>query len=101
AGFPIESISPVELPGGVTDTLLDVEVTSNRGDVLSHVGVARELAALTAGSSGTLSFKPPAPGSDAVFNWSPTPNPAPRPSVAGGLAERGAHRRRRPQGGPR
>ncbi len=40
-GFPIESA--VLLPGG--DTLLDVEVTSNRGDCLSHLGVAREVAA--------------------------------------------------------
>ncbi len=28
------------------DTVLDLEVTSNRGDCLSHIGVARELAAL-------------------------------------------------------
>src|SRR5438270_8262695 len=28
------------------DDIMDVEVTSNRGDCLSHVGVARELAAL-------------------------------------------------------
>src|SRR3954453_22378739 len=28
------------------DDVIDVEVTSNRGDCLSHVGVARELAAL-------------------------------------------------------
>lgn len=28
------------------DTVIDVEVTSNRGDCLSHVGVARELSAL-------------------------------------------------------
>ncbi|MDX2145934.1 MAG: phenylalanine--tRNA ligase subunit beta [Planctomycetota bacterium] len=41
AGFPIESVQP--LPDG--DELLDVEVTSNRGDVLSHVGMAREIAA--------------------------------------------------------
>jgi len=40
-GFPVESI---ESHGD--DTVLDVEVTSNRGDCLSHVGVARELAAL-------------------------------------------------------
>lgn len=39
-GFPIETRSSVG-----TDTVLDVEVTSNRGDVLSHVGVAREIAA--------------------------------------------------------
>src|SRR3954466_6085655 len=28
------------------DTVIDVEVTSNRGDCLSHVGVAREVGAL-------------------------------------------------------
>ncbi|MBL8764957.1 MAG: phenylalanine--tRNA ligase subunit beta [Phycisphaerae bacterium] len=43
AGFPIESRTP--LPDG--DTMLDVEVTSNRGDCLSHVGLAREIAAKT------------------------------------------------------
>src|SRR5437762_14285271 len=42
-GFPVESI---ERHG--TDTVLDVEVTSNRGDCLSHIGVARELSALLA-----------------------------------------------------
>ncbi|MCD6175491.1 MAG: phenylalanine--tRNA ligase subunit beta [Planctomycetes bacterium] len=41
-GFPIESTEPI---GG--DTMLDVEVTSNRGDCLGHIGVARELAAAT------------------------------------------------------
>jgi len=41
AGFPIESRE--ELAGG--DTLLDVEVTSNRGDCLCHLGLAREAAA--------------------------------------------------------
>src|SRR5437016_5052685 len=28
------------------DTVIDVEVTSNRGDCLSHIGVARELSAM-------------------------------------------------------
>ncbi|HEV2296855.1 MAG TPA: phenylalanine--tRNA ligase subunit beta [Tepidisphaeraceae bacterium] len=41
-GFPIESIEM-----NVGDAVLDVEVTSNRGDCLSHVGVAREVSALT------------------------------------------------------
>jgi phenylalanyl-tRNA synthetase beta chain len=41
AGFPIESIEPHG-----SDTVIDVEVTSNRGDCLSHMGVARELAAI-------------------------------------------------------
>ena len=40
-GLPVELI---ERHG--TDTVLDVEVTSNRGDCLSHVGIARELSAL-------------------------------------------------------
>lgn len=42
-GFPIETAE--ELPNG--DVRLDVEVTSNRGDCLSHFGLAREIAAAT------------------------------------------------------
>ena len=41
SGLPVEVIEQV-----AGDTVIDVEVTSNRGDCLSHVGVARELAAL-------------------------------------------------------
>ncbi|MBN1509071.1 MAG: phenylalanine--tRNA ligase subunit beta [Sedimentisphaerales bacterium] len=41
-GFPCEGIEQVR-----GDTVLDVEVTSNRGDCLSHIGIARELAAAT------------------------------------------------------
>lgn len=59
AGFPIESVTV--LPSG--DTMLDVEVTSNRGDVLSHIGVAREIAA----AGGTRALKLPQPGK--AFNW--------------------------------
>jgi phenylalanyl-tRNA synthetase beta chain len=59
AGFPIESVTT--LPNG--DVMLDVEVTSNRGDVLSHIGVAREIAA----SGGGRTLKLPAPGK--IFNW--------------------------------
>jgi phenylalanyl-tRNA synthetase beta chain len=40
-GLPVESIERVG-----EDAVLDVEVTSNRADCLSHVGVARELGAL-------------------------------------------------------
>ncbi len=43
AGFPIDARESV--PGG--DTRLEVEVTSNRGDCLSHIGLAREIAART------------------------------------------------------
>ena len=38
-GFPIESIETVG-----DDTVLDVELTSNRGDCLGHIGIAREIA---------------------------------------------------------
>ena len=41
-GFPIESTEKVG-----SDTMLDVEITSNRGDCLGHIGIARELAAAT------------------------------------------------------
>ncbi len=44
---------------GLDDVTLDVEVTANRGDLLSHVGVARELA--TAGSEPVLPDVPDAP----------------------------------------
>src|SRR5690348_13158133 len=40
-GLPVEVI---ERHGD--DVVIDVEVTSNRGDCLSHIGVARELSAL-------------------------------------------------------
>ncbi len=46
AGFPVEHAEPVEVSGG-SDTRLDVELTSNRGDCLCHLGLAREIAALS------------------------------------------------------
>jgi len=39
-GAPISGLFP-------GDTILDVEITPNRGDLLSHFGLAREIAALT------------------------------------------------------
>ena len=42
-GLPVESIEPHG-----NHTIIDVEVTSNRGDCLSHLGIARELSALLA-----------------------------------------------------
>src|SRR5437773_5589040 len=39
-GSPIGDLFPA-------DTILDVEITPNRGDLLSHFGLAREIAALT------------------------------------------------------
>jgi len=40
-GLPVEEVLETE-----TDIILDLEVTSNRGDCLGHLGVARELAAV-------------------------------------------------------
>jgi len=45
AGLPIEE----HKPGLDGDVVLDVEVTSNRSDCLSHVGIAREIAASRVG----------------------------------------------------
>src|SRR5205085_4634999 len=42
-GEPIASLFP-------DDTILDVEITPNRGDLLSHFGLAREIAALVGSS---------------------------------------------------
>jgi phenylalanyl-tRNA synthetase beta chain len=39
-GAPLSDLFP-------SDTILDVEITPNRGDLLSHFGLAREIAALT------------------------------------------------------
>ena len=41
-GFPCEGMEKFD-----GDTVIDIEVTSNRGDCLSYIGIARELAAFT------------------------------------------------------
>ena len=41
-GFPLEGVEHVD-----GDTVIDVEITSNRGDCLSYIGVAREIASAT------------------------------------------------------
>jgi len=41
-GFPCEGIEKLE-----DDAVIDIEITSNRGDCLGYIGVARELAAAT------------------------------------------------------
>jgi phenylalanyl-tRNA synthetase beta chain len=48
-GAPIASLFP-------EDTILDVEITPNRGDLLSHVGLAREIAALTGATAVVASL---------------------------------------------
>ncbi|MDB5319333.1 MAG: pheT [Phycisphaerales bacterium] len=55
-GLPVETIETIG-----DDTVIDVEVTSNRADCLSHVGVARELAALL--GCQFVDVKPAAPES--------------------------------------
>lgn len=55
-GFPIETRTDIIDAEGNPDTTLDVEVTSNRGDCLSQIGLAREVAAKT----GRAFIPPPA-----------------------------------------
>ena len=54
AGFPVEH---VERAG--YDEVMDVEVTSNRPDLLSHIGVAREISAVM-GMPFQMKHEPPA-----------------------------------------
>jgi phenylalanyl-tRNA synthetase beta chain len=72
-GFPIESATPVD--GG--DTCLDVEVTSNRGDVLSHIGAAREVAARTGRRLRV-------PAANRTFAWFSEPEPPAPAGLTGG-----------------
>ena len=51
-GAPIGALYP-------DDTILDVEITPNRGDLLSHFGLAREIAALTNVAAAVLSGRLP------------------------------------------
>jgi phenylalanyl-tRNA synthetase beta chain len=52
-GLPYEGIEYLDIPAspggyaGTSDAVIDVEVTSNRGDCLGLTGIARELAAVT------------------------------------------------------
>lgn len=54
AGFPLEHREDVTLPDGTVDVRQDIELTSNRGDCLCHVGLAREVAAVSG-----RSWRPP------------------------------------------
>src|SRR5256714_3597570 len=57
-GMPIRDLFPV-------DTILDVEITPNRGDLLSHFGLAREIAAIV-GQPLRLPVESPAGGTPAL-----------------------------------
>ena len=56
AGMPIDATEPLAAPIG--DVRMEVELTSNRGDCLCHVGLAREAAAA---SGGKRTLKAPTP----------------------------------------
>ncbi len=59
-GAPISEVFP-------NDTILDVEITPNRADLLSHYGLAREIAALTQKTLRALEIaEPPTATGDAV-----------------------------------
>ncbi len=53
-GFPCEGIEYLD-----GDAVIDVEITSNRGDCLGYIGVARELAAVTGQKLKIPQVKPP------------------------------------------
>lgn len=56
-GFSVASVKDL----GSDETLLDLEITPNRGDCLSYLGVARELGAQSDQKQITLSGRPPFP----------------------------------------
>jgi phenylalanyl-tRNA synthetase beta chain len=58
-GVPIVDLFPA-------DTILDVEITPNRGDLLSHFGLAREIAALTNKEIAGQAHRLPAGGAPAL-----------------------------------
>ncbi len=62
AGFPEDGMGEEPLTAGGTAKWVDFEVTSNRGDVLSHIGLARELAAVSGGTLDIPSLSEPGPG---------------------------------------
>jgi len=69
-GAPISELFP-------NDTILDVEITPNRADLLSHYGLAREIAALTGKPLQPLEiFEPSSTGSSEPIRIS-APNECP------------------------
>ncbi len=62
--------TPADALFGCRDQILDVEVTPNRPDWLSHYGVAREIAAITGAVLGTpTTWTPPKTGAERI-EWS-------------------------------
>ncbi len=75
AGFPIEEWEAVAISTG-EDWQLDVEVTSNRSDCLSHLGQAREFAAATGAQLVQPSFDLPEDASVKVHELTSVENTA-------------------------
>lgn len=59
SGLNLEEYEPVEGLAGDDDTVIDLEVTSNRPDCLGHLGVARELAVLNGAGDGSVNRPTP------------------------------------------
>src|SRR6185295_703904 len=57
-GFEVASIEPVDNPGGGPDAVIDFEVTANRPDCLSVLGLAREVATIYHLPIAPLDLKP-------------------------------------------
>src|SRR5258706_10686571 len=58
AGLEVESLAPLRTPEGQADWSIELGVTPNRGDCLSIVGIAREVAALGGGRLKIPALKP-------------------------------------------
>lgn len=61
AGFPLEEREDVTVSDGA-DVRQDYEMTSNRGDAVCHVGLAREIAAISGRTLKAPQPKPPVSG---------------------------------------
>src|SRR5436309_2769754 len=96
--------TPLAALPGIADTVLEAEVTPNRGDCLSVLGVAREVAAVSGArlrhprprprESGTAAARAP-PRERLLRARERAPHePAPRPPVAGGVPLRAPGRPR-------
>jgi phenylalanyl-tRNA synthetase beta chain len=64
AGFPLEGSEPVVVSDG-TDIRQDFEMTSNRGDCVCHIGLAREIAAISGRTLRVQSARPKPTGGKA------------------------------------
>lgn len=71
AGFPLEGREDVALVGG-TDVRQDYEMTSNRGDAVCHVGLAREIAAISGRTLKARAARPSSNGHPAADHVSVT-----------------------------